>query len=97
MHHVEIEFSEKVVEDFINVITGVEFVGWSFLGRPKPLTIFFEGDPVQVRNMTMHCHNSFPLDLDDHKINWSRHRSSLYGCDRPPGLRVLKLGTKISN
>ena len=54
MHYREIEFSEKVVEDFISVITGAEFVGGSFSGRPKPLTIFFECDPIQVGNMTMH-------------------------------------------
>ena len=44
-----------------------------------------------------HCHNDFPLDLDDHKIKWSRHRSFLYGCDRSPGMHVLKLGTEIPN
>ena len=43
------------------------------------------------------CHNGFPLDLDDHKNKWSRHRSFLYGCDRSPGMHVLKLGTKIPN
>ena len=26
------------------------------------------------------------------KIKWSRHRSILYGCDRSPGVHVLKLG-----
>ena len=44
-----------------------------------------------------HCHNGFPLDLDDHKNKWSRHRSFLYGCDRPSRMHILKLGTKISN
>ena len=43
------------------------------------------------------CHNGFPLDLDDHKNKWSRHRSFLYGCDRSPGAYVLKLGTEIPN
>ena len=43
------------------------------------------------------CHNCFPLDLDDHKNKWSRHRSFLYGCDRSPGVHVLKLGTEIPN
>ena len=37
------------------------------------------------------CHNGFPLDLDDHKNKWSRHRSFLYECDRPSGMHVLKL------
>ena len=41
------------------------------------------------------CHNGFPLDLDDHKNKWSCHRSFLYECDRPPEMRVLKLGTDI--
>ena len=31
------------------------------------------------------------------KINESRHRSFLYGCDRSPKMHVLKLRTKISN
>ena len=41
------------------------------------------------------CHNGFPLDLDDHKNKWTRHRSFLYGCDRSPEMHVLKLGTEI--
>ena len=49
--------------------------------------------PVELSS----CHNDFPLDLDDHEIERSRHRSFLYGCDRPPGVHVLKLGTKIPN
>ena len=28
---------------------------------------------------------------------WSRLRSFLYGCDRSPEIRILKLGTGISN
>ena len=43
------------------------------------------------------CHNDFPFDLDDHKNEWSRHRSFLYGYDRSPGMHVPKLGIKISN
>ena len=39
----------------------------------------------------------FPLDLDNHKNKWSRHRSFLYRCDRPPGMHVLKLVTEIPN
>ena len=39
----------------------------------------------------------FRYDLDDHKNKWSRHRSFLYGCDRSPGIHVLKLGTEIPN
>ena len=31
------------------------------------------------------------------KIKWSRHRSFLYGCDRSPGVHVLKLGIEIPN
>ena len=44
-----------------------------------------------------HCHNGFPLDLDDHKNKRSRHRSFLYGCDRSPEVHVLKLGIEIPN
>ena len=36
-------------------------------------------------------------DLDDHKNKWSRHRSFLYGCDRSPGVHVLKLEIEIPN
>ena len=43
------------------------------------------------------CHNGFPLDLDDLKNKWSRHRSFLYECDRSLGMHVLKLGTEIPN
>ena len=43
------------------------------------------------------CHNGFPLDLDDHKNEWSHHRSFLYGCDRLSGVHVLKLGIEIPN
>ena len=43
------------------------------------------------------CHNGFSLNLDDHKIKWSHHRSFLYGCDRSPEMHVLKLGTEIPN
>ena len=43
------------------------------------------------------CHNGFPLDLDDHKNKWSRHRYFLYGCDRPPGMHILKLGIENPN
>ena len=31
------------------------------------------------------------------KIKWSRHRSFLYGCDRSPGVHVLKLEIEIPN
>ena len=41
------------------------------------------------------CHKGFPLDLDDHKIKWSCHRSFLYGCDRSPKVHVIKLGIEI--
>ena len=43
------------------------------------------------------CHNGFPLDLDDLKNTWSRHRSFLYACDRSPGIHFLKLGIEIPN
>ena len=43
------------------------------------------------------CHNGFPLNLDDYKNKWSRHRSFLYGCDGSPELRIFKLGIEIPN
>ena len=50
----EIEFSRKVVEESINVITDAKFMGESSSKGPRPLTIFFEDDLVSVANMTMH-------------------------------------------
>ena len=50
----EIEFSEKVSEESDNVIIDAKFVGGSSFERPKPLTIFFEDDPVSMSNLTMH-------------------------------------------
>ena len=41
--------------------------------------------------------NGFPFDLDDHKNNWSRHRSFYYGCDQSPKVHVIKLGIEIPN
>ena len=52
---------------------------------------------IYCKNTGGLCHNGFPLNLDDHKIKWSRHRSFLYGCDRSPEMSVLKLGIEISN
>ena len=46
MNQGEIEFLEKINEESVNVITRAEFAGGSFLGGPKPLTIFFKVDPV---------------------------------------------------
>ena len=43
------------------------------------------------------CHNGFPLDLDDYKNNWSRHRTFPYGCDRLPEMRIFKPGIEIPN
>ena len=47
----------------------------------------------QIENVIM----GFPLDLNDLKNKWSRHRSFLYGCDRSPEMHVLKLGIEIPN
>ena len=44
------------------------------------------------------CHNDFPPRLGRPQIiQWSRHRSFLYGCDRSPEVHVLKLGIEIPN
>ena len=50
----EIEFSGKVIKESINVIIDVKFMGESSIERPKPLTIFFENDPVPMTSVTMH-------------------------------------------
>ena len=54
MDQEEIEFSEKIMEESVNVITDARFVEESFLGGSRPLTIFFEDDPILVADMTMH-------------------------------------------
>ena len=54
-------------------------------------------DNIKKFDDVAHCHNGFPLDLDDLKNKWSRHRFFLYGCDRSPGIHVFKLGIKIPN
>ena len=46
--------------------------------------------------MDAHVLTVFPLDLDDYKIKWSRHRSFLYWCDRSPEMHILKLGVDTS-
>ena len=47
MDHGEIEFFEKIMEESINMITDAKFMGQSFSGGSRPLTIFFEDDSVQ--------------------------------------------------
>ena len=49
----EIEFSRKVIDELVNVITDAKFVGESSTRGLKPLTIFFEDDLILVTNMTM--------------------------------------------
>ena len=50
----EIEFSKKIMERTINVITDAKFIGESFEGRPRPLTIFFEDDLIPMANVNVH-------------------------------------------
>ena len=50
----EIEFSEKMLEESINVIIDAKFMGGSFFEGSKPLTIFFEDDLISVSNVMMH-------------------------------------------
>ena len=50
----EIEFSEKVIEESVNVIIDVKFMEGSSFEEPKLLTIFFENDPALVANTRMH-------------------------------------------
>ena len=54
-------------------------------------------DPLFSPAESPSCHNGFPLDLDDHKTKWSRHRSFLYECDQSPGMHVFKLGSENPN
>ena len=54
MDCVEIEFSKKIVEESINVITNAKFVGESSTKGPRPLTIFFEDNPASLANVNVH-------------------------------------------
>ena len=54
----EIEFSKNIMEESVNVITDARFVSESSSRGPRPLTIFFENDPVLVANMM-----TYPLKL----------------------------------
>ena len=54
----KIEFSERVMERSINVITDTKFIRESFEGKPRPLTIFFEDDLVPMANI-----NAYPSKL----------------------------------
>ena len=44
------------MERSINVITDAKFVGESFEGRLRPLTIFFEDGLVLVADVNVHPH-----------------------------------------
>ena len=48
MDREEIEFSEKVPEESVNVIIDAKFVEGSSFDGSKPLTIFFEDDSVPM-------------------------------------------------
>ena len=50
----EIEFSGKVIDESVNVITDAKFVGEFSSKKLKPLTIFFENDLASVANTMMH-------------------------------------------
>ena len=50
----ENEFFERIIEGSINVITDAKFVGESFEGRPRPLTIFFEDDLILMVDVNVH-------------------------------------------
>ena len=49
----EIEFSEKIKEESVNMITDGRFFGEASSKRPRPLTIFFEDDSILTTDMTM--------------------------------------------
>ena len=49
-----IEFSKKIIEESVNVITDAKFVGGSSSEGPKPLSIFFEDDLLLLANVIMH-------------------------------------------
>ena len=61
------------------MITDAKFVGKSFEGRPKPLTIFFENSlrlvasvNVHPPKLTMEVPSSFPY-IDSKMVPWSYH------------------------
>ena len=50
----EIAFSEKIVEESINVITDAKFMGKSSSRGSRPLTIFFKDDLISMIDIRMH-------------------------------------------
>ena len=77
MNQGEIEFSKEVLEEYVNVITDVKFMERSSSEGLKPLTIFFEDDPIFVNNVMMHqsrltveVPSHFP-SMDNKMVPWN--------------------------
>ena len=73
MNSGEVEFSEKVIEESVNVITDSKFMGESFSERSKFLTILFEDDLISVANVMMHqpklaVEGPSPFPYTDNKV-----------------------------
>ena len=49
-----VEFSKKIVEESINVITDAKFMGKSSSRGSRPLTIFFKDDLISMIDIRMH-------------------------------------------
>ena len=69
----ETEFFERIMEESVNMIIDARFIGESFSGGSRPLTIFFEYDSVSMANVTMHPSKltvevSSPFPYTDNKI-----------------------------
>ena len=77
MNREKIEFSEKVLEEYVNVITDAKFVRGSSFEGPKHLTIFFEDNSVSMSNIIMHqprltieVPSPFPY-MDNKMVPWN--------------------------
>ena len=92
----EIEFSERIMEESINVITDAKFIGESFEGRPRPLTSFFEDGLVLVDDVKVHLLkvtvkvSSLFLYIDNKMVPWSYHCNYV---NEPTAANILGIGS----
>ena len=95
MDHRQIEFFEKMMEGSINVITDAKFIEESSKGRPRPLMIFFEDNPIFVANINVHPSklimevlSPFPY-TDSKMVPWSYHCNYV---NEPTATNILGIG-----
>ena len=96
----EIEFFKRIMERSINVIIDAKFIGESFEGRPRPLMIFFEDNPILVANVNVHPSKlivkvSSPFLYTDSKmVPWSYHCNYV---NEPTTANISGIGSMTRN